>query len=353
MDPLEKVRSSCASFLSSTDLLSLGDPDAFEAAASTFSGLPPPTSPGIDLPLRLSEDESIDATVFVSLLQMGSGYRKKLHAACGSGASDCMLRGILSFILGGKSLSAGVLAHLKSAEIAEIWGIPMSIDEPVPNLSFVTMSKPGPLASLVNCMTQMLNSVGRELLATGFSSFSAFFKANCALWQEGGSPKLGKFIGVLVDTFPSGFRDLYNLKAVAQQVGQGKRVEEVWLLKKAQLCAKELGRKFGASHPALFSWPQSPHGSLTAFADNVLPTVLRAEGVLVLSEALGDKVDRGEDVGAEEACALRSATVVACESLSKLMGVSEEYLDQLLWISGKLPKYRSLERHAEPSTPYY
>jgi hypothetical protein len=106
--------------------------------------------------LKLTEDEGIDATVLLCLLQMGSGYRKPLHAACGHGASDCMIRGTLSFLLSGKCPKAGVLAHLRAFEIAETWGIPMTIDEPVPNLPVATISKPGPLAPLADTMARML-----------------------------------------------------------------------------------------------------------------------------------------------------------------------------------------------------
>ena len=97
---------------------------------------------------------------------------------------------------------------------------------------------------------------------------------------------------------------------------------------------------------------------LTVFADNVIPAVLRAEGVLVLSPALAAKVDAGEGVSPEEGALLRAGAVVAgaaiCEAAAaRGDGLSEARLDALLWKVGKAPKYRALPRHAEKDTVFY
>ena len=128
----------------------------------------------------------------------------------------------------------------------------------------------------------------------------------------------------------------------------------MWLLKKAQLLAKELGRKFGASAPQLFGWAEaSGPPALTAFADNVLPCVLQAEGLLVLAPGLAARIARGESVSAGEAAALRAGAVVACEALAAASGATPEALDNVLWHAGKLEKYRKLPRHVDTDTLYY
>jgi hypothetical protein len=35
------------------------------------------------------------------------------------------------------------------------------------------------------------------------------------------------------------------------------------------------------------------------------------------------------------------------------MGVTEEALDQVLWVGGKLPEYRKVERHVYTKTCFY
>jgi hypothetical protein len=129
---------------------------------------------------------------------------------------------------------------------------------------------------------------------------------------------------------------------------------EVWLLKKAQLLAKELGRKFGEALPGLFGWAPPAAASLTAFADNVLPCVLVAEGVLVVGEALAARIAAGEAVSRDEATALRAGAVVACEALAAASGsTTAEALDHVLWHAGKLEAYRKLPRHVDTATCFY
>ena len=401
---LARVRATCLAALQNSDgSVALGPPSAclqfVQGPLPALSSHASAKGSGIDLPLVLDEDEGIDATVLLCLLQFGSGFREPLHEAVGCGASDAMVRGVLGFLMVGRKPSAGLLAHLKEHEVADIWGLPMTVDEPVPDLPCVTMSKPGPLRPLVAHIARMLNACGRALLEAGAPSFAALFKAQASAWTGRAGkaePCMDAFVDFLVERFPVAFRDV---AFVPRQQAQGEEgaagggggggaasgsaesgsnsssstattapaptaVEgggeggeqpllEVWLLKKAQLCAKELGRKFGASLPQLFGWAPGDVASLTAFADNVLPCVLCAEGVLVVSEALGAKIEGGLEVEAREAALLRAATVLACDALAAQGGVSAETLDNVLWHAGKLEQYRKLKRHINKATSYY
>ena len=364
MDTLARVRSSCAAALSAHPDVVVIDGAAVSAfAAGALPALlaePALSSEGVDFPLLLTPDEDIDLTTLFCLLQFGSGYREELHAAVGAGASDTLLRGLLCFALGGKRPTAGVLSHMRVAEVADTWALPRDADVPVgPHLPGVTISKPGPLAALAERIARVLTGAGAALEGAGAATFSALFRARAGAWREGGgegTPRIARFVGVLADTFRA-FRDVH---APAAGGGGG----EVWLLKKAQLCARELGRKFGGAGGAareLFGWPPEDEGALTVFADNVLPAVLRAEGVLRLSPALAAKVDAGEVVEAGEGALLRAAAVVAGAAICAAAGaaaggggaLSEARLDAVLWRAGKLPQYRGLRRHAEKDTVFY
>ncbi len=92
---------------------------------------------------------------------------------------------------------------------------------------------------------------------------------------------------------------------------------------------------------------------LTIFADNVLPNLLRVEGVLKYSNELTRMIADSEilEGGSSEEVELRSATVVACESIVGALNevhaisISPRELDQLLWTMGREKIYKDSPRH--------
>jgi Queuosine salvage protein len=85
---------------------------------------------------------------------------------------------------------------------------------------------------------------------------------------------------------------------------------------------------------------------LTIFADNLVPHVLRVEGVLVYDDALAARIDAGELLPpGEEEREIRACAVHACELLSARLGVPARLLDVALWSKGQEPRYKSVPRH--------
>ncbi len=85
---------------------------------------------------------------------------------------------------------------------------------------------------------------------------------------------------------------------------------------------------------------------LTIFADNLVPHVLRCEGVLVYDESLAARIDSGELLapgGPERE--IRACAVHACELLSQRTGVPPRVLDARLWTRGRAPEYKARPRH--------
>jgi hypothetical protein len=85
---------------------------------------------------------------------------------------------------------------------------------------------------------------------------------------------------------------------------------------------------------------------LTIFADNLVPHVLRCDGVLVYDESLAARIDAGETLplgGPERE--IRACAVHACELISRRTGVPERLLDAWLWNRGRAPKYKARPRH--------
>lgn len=93
---------------------------------------------------------------------------------------------------------------------------------------------------------------------------------------------------------------------------------------------------------------------LTAFADNVLPQVLRRDGVLELSPGLAARIDRGEPLppGSREERELRACAVHACELLAARLGLTPRELDNVLWTRGQDPAYATPPPHRTRTTFY-
>lgn len=126
---------------------------------------------------------------------------------------------------------------------------------------------------------------------------------------------------------------------------RGRRVP---FYKRAQLVAADLHIAFGGCGWGCFA----DVDDLTICADNLVPHVLRWDGVLNYAEALAVRIDRGEmlTAGSEEEVEIRAAAVCAGELLVAELGrrglsVNALQLDNALWYRGQHPFYRKRPRH--------
>jgi hypothetical protein len=85
---------------------------------------------------------------------------------------------------------------------------------------------------------------------------------------------------------------------------------------------------------------------LTIFADNLVPHVLRCDGVLRYDERLAAQIDAGRllSFGAQER-EIRACALHACELIAARAGVSAHELDNWLWNRGQAPAYKERPRH--------
>jgi len=92
---------------------------------------------------------------------------------------------------------------------------------------------------------------------------------------------------------------------------------------------------------------------LTIFADNVVPHVLRMDGVLSYSAELAARIDAGEPLppGQEER-EIRACALHACEQIAGELGVPPRILDVWLWNRGREPRYKAVPRHRTRSVFY-
>ena len=130
---------------------------------------------------------------------------------------------------------------------------------------------------------------------------------------------------------------------------------DVPFYKRAQLAAADLHGAFGGRGLGCFR----DLDRLTAFADNLVPHVLRREGALVYDPDLARRIDAGErlEPGAPEEVEIRAATVRAVESWVDAVRrtgarATARDVDALLWTRGQRPEYKAHPRHRTRSTFY-
>ena len=90
-------------------------------------------------------------------------------------------------------------------------------------------------------------------------------------------------------------------------------------------------------------------------ADNLVPHVLRIDGVLEFEPALVDRIDREEllEHGSPEEVEIRACAVHAVELLVAARGdTTAAAVDDLLWRRGAAPRYKAHPRHRARTTAY-
>jgi hypothetical protein len=150
--------------------------------------------------------------------------------------------------------------------------------------------------------------------------------------------ELGRFLG-----------DRSALDIVADAAGSAPRLAAalaggmtMWddrgFYKRAQIAASDLALGGVATFDDL--------DALTIFADNLVPHVLRCDGVLVYDAMLAAHIDAGRllPTGPWER-EIRACAVHACELLAARTGVPPRVLDGWLWNRGQDAAYKAVPRH--------
>ena len=122
--------------------------------------------------------------------------------------------------------------------------------------------------------------------------------------------------------------------------------DDVGFWKRAQIAANDLALAGVAEFDDL--------DELTIFADNLVPHVLRVDGVLVYDGPLADHIERGELLppGSVKEREIRACAVHACVLIAERLGVPARTLDTWLWDRGQEPRYKALPRHRTRTVVY-
>ncbi len=263
-------------------------------------------------------ERAVATAVVLDTVNFGSGWNPVLRKPAGRSGATTIAAGVRAWLDAGTT-HASRFGGLTAADLAEICHQPR--DEVGP------MELMGLLAAALDELAAMLSDVGGgrvlPVLTAGDGTAAGFAEVLASL--------------------PS-FHD------VSEHDGR-----PVALYKRAQLAAADVARA-GAGHP-ITSFPDLDR--LTAFADNLVPHVLRLEGVLVVDPSLVDQIDRGELLphGSCGEVEIRAVGVQAVERLCAEMGamgspITPFDLDGRLWRRGGAARFKARPRHRTRCTAY-
>src|SRR3954470_19908500 len=122
---------------------------------------------------------------------------------------------------------------------------------------------------------------------------------------------------------------------------------EVPFFKRAQIAAADLALHGLASREGL--------ERLTLFADNLVPHVLRIDGVLAFDDELVQRIDAETllEHDSPEEVEIRACALHAVELLVQAHGnTTATAVDNVLWHRGGKPRYKAHPRHRAPTTAY-
>lgn len=256
--------------------------------------------------------DTLSFLLVLDTINFGSGYFPHLRKRPGMSGYFTTAASLNDHYRQNGPLSAGQLAEITVDDCTRIF------DQDPANRT---------ISELMQHFTTALNDLGRLLLNRFEGSFTALVEA------------AGHSAG--------------NLLQILRQLPYFNDVEpydklDVPFFKRAQIVAADLALAFQGR-----SWGRFEDlDQLTIFADNLVPHVLRLDGILVFESSLISRIEAADLIppgSAEEveirACALHAVELMK-ESICKTgRQITSSQLDYFLWNRGQLPSYKAVPRH--------
>lgn len=301
----DQVRDACAQVASRSRSVRI-DSSALEAYAAEIekaAASPPPSQ-------AIGDDRESQAAFVVCLdaINFGSGWWPTIRKRDGLSGSSTIEAGLVDRFRDQGAWSPHDLAAIDVASVAEAVG--QDVAHP-----------------LMERYAVALRDVGTHVLDEHAGSFEALVDA------AAGSAL------ALADLFAGwdAFADVSSYDG-----------EPVPFFKRAQIAAADLGRMGIAE--------LRDTARLTAFADNLVPHVLRVDGILQIDAELARQIDSEELLvhGSAEEVELRACAVHAVELLAEALGrrLSPAQIDASLWNRGRGRRYKSRPRPRCRNTAY-
>jgi hypothetical protein len=306
-DVLTQLRSACAQIAERARFVRV-EPERTAAYIGRLPVHPPEPEPDPDSHLTEGTREELAAFwLTLDAINFGSGWFPTLRKRDGRSGYYTVATGVRDRFATKGPWSPAELTHIDSSEVAEALG-------------------QDPDHELMALFARSLNDLGRRVAANDGGRFAAVVDA------------AGSSAVALVERLQGwdSFADTSRYDGLT-----------VPFLKRAQIAAADLARAGAAAFRDL--------DRLTMFADNLVPHVLRMDGLLNYDPALLDRIERGELIehGSPEeveirACALHAVGLIARER----PGATEADIDYVLWHRGQEPRYKASPRHRSRCTAY-
>ncbi len=316
-DLVDRVRTSCARLAAEAKWVRLDEAqlDSFAAlllGEAAERGGPPSARPS-DAASEPPAEDLLMLTLALDAINFGSGYHDVVRKKPGLSGARTMAASLTDYVSWTGELTPERLQAITVEDCSSIFG--QDLDG-------------GALTELMSRFALALNDLGRFVASHG--SASAVLEA-----ADHSAVRLAE----LLTTMPY-YRDV-------EQVALADRPAEIAFYKRAQITPADLARdvpgvRFDDLH------------RLTAFADNLVPHVLRIDGVLQFDPELAAHIDRRErlEPGGRPEVEIRALGVHAVELLSERTGWTAMDLDLVLWERGSGAPYKAVPRHRARSVFY-
>ena len=309
---LDRVRAACASVAERAQQVRIASDPAEYAAGLLSEEHLPVAQWDEDTHFRGSDEETVAFVISLDAVNFGSGYFPHLEKRPGMSGYFTVALSLKERFEKGGPPTARELEMLTEAEVARLFG--QKRGDPVRD-------------ELLRHFTAALNELG-EFLELHFSGSFMTLARSARGSAEG--------LAGILSAMPH-FRDVASYRGRA-----------VPLLKRAQIAASDLALALENRAPANFSDLEK----LTIFADNLVPHVLRLDGVLEYRPELVERLERGDllPAGSPEEVEIRAVALHAVELMVaglRVEGrpVTSRMLDLVIWNRGQAPRYRGGSKH--------
>jgi len=264
-------------------------------------------------------DDTVAFFLTLDAINFGSGYFPHLRKRPGMSGYFTIASSLNGYYKAHGPMAAQRLTQLTMEDCAQVFR--QDLDN-------------APIGELMQLFANALNDLGQYLLECFGGSYVGLVES-----ADGSAERLAQ----LLIEMPY-FNDIASYGDL-----------KVPFYKRAQITSADLWIAFNGQGPGCFE----DLDRLTIFADNLVPHVLRTDGVLLYEDDLAARIDGEESIPAgcaEEveirACALHAVELLSAELHRSWRDVPPMKLDYLLWNRGQQPRYKARPRH-RTRTVYY
>jgi hypothetical protein len=307
-DVCERVREACAWVAERASAVRIEEEAVGAYAARLSEEAMPPVPDPLGQVVDADREQRVAFVVCLNAINFGSGWWPTIRKLPGKSGFFTIATGLGERFRSEGGWSAEQLSSISAADLASTLG-----------------QDPG--HPLMADLARSLQDVGAHVVVDHGGGFGALVQA-----ADGSAPDLADLL--------AGWEAFSDVSTY-----EGK---EVPFFKRAQLMPADLCRAGLASLSDL--------DRLTAFADNLVPHVLRLDGVLSLDPELTAAIDAEELLvhGSSEEVELRACAVHAIELLAAATErrLAPAEIDGILWNRGAQPRYKAVPRPRSRNTAY-